>query len=1018
MRDKLRTLLGIETEEESMVSMLLAQSVFLGIYLGAFDIAAHSLLLSAFDEKTMARGYVISGITGIILTSLYSWAQLRLKFRNLAIINLIVVAVLTVFLWLAINLFRSGWPLFMAFVMLGPLNILASLGLLGTKDRLFALGEGQKILRHSDTALIAGIILISYSVPVLFSLKFQVKDLILLSAFSVIIALILQIFLAKYFTLVTRVVVDLPQKPGTIKSVFAALRKDKLFRITGIFAALSVLTLFFIQYLFMAFTREQYPDAGNLAEFLGLFTGTVMIFILLIKQDGITYLIQNYGLRMLLFSTPVIVTVLAALATGLGIILGYSPASALGFSVFFIIIAFSRIISKSSKEIIESPSLKIFFQATNQKLNLELQSDLIRTLNEIMVLFSGVILTALGLVRFIRLIHFSMVLTLTGLITVYAAYRLFKGYKSSVLKAVEDAALEESIAEVSGAQYSFTGRFIGNLTFRKDYYRLISGDYSLLNRRENKWYFEKMIDYGLTNNDINLLPALNKVSSNEKLEEQLRKRSTEAVSVLMKLTNSHRTIDEKITETIRTLVGTRKPQITQILRLLRDNSGKSKRMAIYMIGKFQIRELIPEVCDCLNIQGLATDASEVLKAFGSQAEDELIKYFLVTSGNIKLSKRIIKILGRTCTARVRGFMFARLWSNSRQLKELAAVSLLKGNFKPSEKEKIQLDQLISDVIGSVTWTLSARISFERDKNVFLLEIAERELTRWYDFLFNLLSITYESGTISLIRENLNKRTMESTCYALEMTDIVVSDSLKPKLISLFDIVPDEDKLKNLLQFFPGGLYESKRLLEEILNRDYNLVSLWTKACTLRSIQRIEGGNMSESVTALLFSPEEIIQEEAARLIARSDPEIYLSARERLPEATRKRLGNIIEGKTNTRELLFDKVLFLTRLFEGILEEELLSLASDLKYTDHFEPDTASNNGDMLIWPLPFVTGQPEVYILFRDKSEIPLLNYSEKGNQAFYILSLDAVEDFNLQFPDKSFTILKYIDSNEYHGKE
>ena len=76
-----------------MVSMLLTQSVFLGIFFGAFDISAHSLFLSIFDEKMMARGYVVSGIAGIILTSLYTWLQTRMQFKNFAIINLIFVTI-------------------------------------------------------------------------------------------------------------------------------------------------------------------------------------------------------------------------------------------------------------------------------------------------------------------------------------------------------------------------------------------------------------------------------------------------------------------------------------------------------------------------------------------------------------------------------------------------------------------------------------------------------------------------------------------------------------------------------------------------------------------------------------------------------------------------------------------------------------------------------------------------------------------------------------------------------------
>jgi hypothetical protein len=143
MRDRLFSLLGIESGEESMVSILLTQSVFLGIFFGAFDISAHSLFLSIFDEKMMAKGYVVSGIAGIILTSLYTWLQTRMQFKNFAILNLTIVTSLTVILWIALILLPAKWIVFMVFIMLGPLNILAMLGFWGTTGRLFTLRQGK-----------------------------------------------------------------------------------------------------------------------------------------------------------------------------------------------------------------------------------------------------------------------------------------------------------------------------------------------------------------------------------------------------------------------------------------------------------------------------------------------------------------------------------------------------------------------------------------------------------------------------------------------------------------------------------------------------------------------------------------------------------------------------------------------------------------------------------------------------------------------------------------------------------
>ena len=97
MRDSLFSLRGIGSGEKYMVSMLLAQALFLGIFIGAFDISAHSLFLAIFDEKMLAKAYIASGFAGIILLSVYFFLQARMKFRNFGFLNLIAVTQLSTY---------------------------------------------------------------------------------------------------------------------------------------------------------------------------------------------------------------------------------------------------------------------------------------------------------------------------------------------------------------------------------------------------------------------------------------------------------------------------------------------------------------------------------------------------------------------------------------------------------------------------------------------------------------------------------------------------------------------------------------------------------------------------------------------------------------------------------------------------------------------------------------------------------------------------------------------------------
>jgi hypothetical protein len=221
------------------------------------------------------------------------------------------------------------------------------------------------------------------------------------------------------------------------------------------------------------------------------------------------------------------------------------------------------------------------------------------------------------------------------------------------------------------------------------------------------------------------------------------------------------------------------------------------------------------------------------------------------------------------------------------------------------------------------------------------------------------------------------------------------------------------KIKDLCWFFPCEIPSRKNLLEEIINRDYNQISLWTKACTLRSITSIESDDIAESVTALLFSPAEIIQEETANLIARLKPGLYDSASQRLPESRKRKLDKIIGGITDNNELLFGKVEFLSNYFGEIPEDDLLPLASEMKYVKNLKEVAIRFTDGCIIWSLSGKSEGTAVHILSNGEADKMASGFMDTQDISFYILPLLAVEEYHFQFPEKSFGILEFIDNNE-----
>ncbi len=1012
MRDSLFSLRGIESGEKYMVSMLLAQALFLGIFIGAFDISAHSMFLAIFDEKMLAKGYIVSGLAGIILLSVYFFLQTRMKFRNFEFLNLIAVTAITLFLWIALVNNPSRWVIFLVFIMLGPLNIVSIIGFRTAAGAMFAHLKKNKLYATVDTSLIIGIIISCFSIPLLLTLNFQLHNVLFLSVIAIFISALLQGMAGDRLILAGGIIAHQPDGLKSTVSILNVFREDSYSRILGIFIVLSVISAFFIQYSFLAVTRERFPAGEDMARFLGIFTGSIMILTIAGKLLLFKYLLKNYGLKVCLTISPVLLAVFTAIAIAFGMIMGYTRETASGFMIFFILLALIRFLSKSMDDSIESRSFKVLYQTIDEKVRFGVQSIMDSAVKEAAAFLAGLILAGIGVLSFINLLHFSWILIIILIGWLFVAFRLYSEYRKSVKRGLESLRSEDFFTDKSSEPVFFRSRYFGERAFLLDYFNLISGDLSLFGKINNNFYFKKIIDHAGLNKDINLLPVVKKMAV-QHYDEEIRKKAGDILKNMEERSSEITKEDERLHAAKKVLSETRMPQTTEILRLLKDKSPESKRLAIYMIGKFRLSDMLPEVCECLSIPGLESDAAAVLNAFGNSAEENLIRFYLVSSGNINVSKTILRLLSRMPLSEGMGFLFSRLWSNSRQLKEVALKCLINCGFKPSSEEKERLNLLISDVVGIITWNLSAKKCLEENKDTILLKEIDKELKRWSTFLINILSITYDVAAITRIRRNLEFETIESVHHAHAIIDIIVDDSIKAKIIYLLDVIPDEEKLKNLNSFFPVEIPSYYKLLEDILNRDYNLLSLWTKACVLRFLPRINDNEMGESVVALLFSPEILLQEESVRLIARSDINLYRSVYNRIPVPTRKNLDRLIDAETDPHEFLFEKVKFLSHSFEGIIEEELLLLAKKMIFFGDIKTILSVLPDGYIQWALSSGNDTPSARIIFPGNMNEVVDKVSESENISGYLLSFGAIDEFLYQFPDNAEILLTYLENNE-----
>lgn len=1020
MGTNLSKLFGIEKEEKSIIGILLFQSVFLGIFYGVFNITAHAIFLSRFDETDMARAYIISGLAGSGLTYLYSILQARLRFSAFSVLNLFFIFLVTVCLWVLIRTSPESWVVYAIFVMLGPLFILAMLSYWGTAGRLFTLRQGRRFFGIIDTGLIVGMIVSSFSIPALLSFSIQTHDILIISAVSILASVLVQLVINRRH----KEMLSDRRHSQQSRAGLKVFRENSYIRAMGIFIALSVLVVFFVQYSFMAVTKIRYPEESEMARFLGFFEGTMMVFTLLIKTFIFSYLVKNQGLKVTLAISPIMLGMFTIIAVIIGTTRGFVAGSS-GFMIFFLVLAISRLFAKALKDSVESPAFKVLYQTLGERFRHTVQSTIDGTVNEVAALTAGLILTGLGALSFIKLIHFSWALSFIIILWLIYALRLYSEYRSSIRQTLESAVSGVSGEEKKQEKERFRSISTSGLFIDINYFELITGPHMHESIAANNTLLEQLVNKAEKYLNPDILPLLHRIRSaginNDNLNARLSSVIGDIESGIKKQglgkgKNLALTIEESSNRKLQLqtlMAGNNIPVITDLMRLIRDQDEEIKRETIYLVGKFRIKELLPEICECLDNEAIASDAYSVLKKFGEEAYPALAGHYFRSSGNIAVRRLLIRLFSETGGSQAVDFLLPGIWSINRLIRKEAVTGLVSCGYRADEDTRNRLLQEVQLIIGLLTWNLSAQISLRENNNQMLYDTLEKETQWWSGFLFDLLSLIYDKSSLDKIKENLDSGTVESVNFALEMLDIVIDDEIKPRLTALLDVVSDEEKVKNLFQFYPGNIPEYETLIQELVNKDYNHIGVWTKVCSLRSLYGLPRPDETDFLVALLFGVHRILREEACRYLKDNYDDVYSNCSYRLPGRYREQLELILKEEKDEKELLYNKLASLAGVLPELPENSLTGLAEKIITIESANDLLPYSDSDFIIWPLDNGEKDGEEKLSFNWHTagiEFDAGKMEEGG--VYYLLEIKEMEKYAFYERDNYHLLVKHIDNN------
>jgi AAA family ATP:ADP antiporter len=935
---------NIESGEETIVFLLILQSIFLGTFYGTFDISAHALFLDIFGAEMIPKAYIVSGLVGIIMTTVYSRLQARMGFSSFARLNLIAVAVITILMRLGYILTDKQWHTFLVFVMMGPLNIVALLGFWGTVGRIFTLRQGKRLFGLIDTGQIVGIIIASYAVPLLLSFQFATKDLLFISSISIFIAFFMQMIISGKVTFEQKK----DEEETVVKEDFGffSLFKNRYITLMALFVVFLVIVTFFVHYSFLAVTKEKYPEQVDLAAFLGYFTGTLMIFSLLVKTFVYGRLLKTYGLKLALVISPLLILFFTVIAAFIGGFFGYTAAAA-SFTFFFLIISVSKLFAKALQDSIVAPSLKILYQSLDARIRYNVQARVDGTINEISAVSSGVILFIIGSLAFLGLIHFTYVLIFILIGWAFVSLRLYKAYKKSLsdsLARFQQTETETGIMNTAGViREGFTrGPEVNILNGLKisEIIDLNSFKEAVLQCLENasklvrKFSISKIKEHGLKD-------TVTEIEKKSKLSAEDRKMLKSLVDYM----NDKLSADiskEKLSRLVKSASRDDRIKVARFLQekesfdhlptlntLLRDNDPDVKITAIQVTSHHKVPETIPVLIDLLSTR-FYRYAFDALVQVGEKAPESLENAFYRTGISNQTLIRIIRIMERIQTPETDRYLINKINHHNHQIALQAIDSLKSRAYQADEQNIHKIIQAARTVIGILAWKLAAQYTIrENEMGPFLEKAINEEIASGFNQLFSLLSLAYDPKSIYHIRENLEAGTSESIGFAIELLDLFVADELKPVLFPVLEDTSPLEKIRQLQVEFPVDIMEPYDLVIALINRDPNYINPFTKACALLSLDDLQDIKISNDLIAQVFNSDQLLSQLAAWKIFRSERDLYGSIVERLGKERKELLNKQMEliGK-NDLELIINKTFYLEKIeyFNHLSGAELIPLA--------------------------------------------------------------------------------------------
>ncbi|RUA33049.1 MAG: hypothetical protein DSY77_10990 [Bacteroidetes bacterium] len=941
MKKLVLNILNAEEPESKRVFLLLLMGFFMGFFVSGLAVGAESLFLNNFSEETdLPLAIVVSGAIGVLATYLFNYFQSKTSFVRLAGYTLLIIFLLLIAVEIAYSYLPDVSPLyFITFTFVLPFTYLILLIFWGAFGRLFDLRQSKRIIGGIDTGqLTASILALLVIIPYLLNRPdFAEKDLITMSVISLggmFLSFLWLMNSSKKFLV----------KAGRNKFVpYKKVLTDKYMLLMVGFVLVSVVAITFIDYSFFSVASAQFNES-NLATFLAYFNGTIIIFSFLFQTFATDKIIALYGLKVSLLINPILILIMVGAACLIGAGFGFTPDDPT-FIFFFVIIAVSKLFVTSLKDALDEPAFKLYFLPLDVENRFDIQVKIQGLVNAFAGMIAGAIIIVLNNVEVFNLLTISIAVIPLLLIWYLVTQKLHKGYRSTLQGTLIRNKEKNKVDENENSISRLLQKQVNSNEEHKRLYslklmeKLEPEEFSSFKENFKGDVSPKMQEYiGEPNQAFSEGSDLTLRKLAEKALKESQSRDVTPVTFEQLSTWARSLEHEKRLYTARIFrQHADAKNIFLLLDLLKDANLRVRMEAIETARILKRHETWNVLIDMLDSEKFGHAAAAALVAAGSDVLHHLESAFHKSGQTDKIKMAVVRIMGKIGGDEAEKLLLKKIDYPDKRI----VYEMLNGfgyeDFNAEGNQAQIILTLIEDEIGKTVWNMAALTELPKEDQYYIIRQAfKEEIGHNYEQIFLFLSLVYDTESVSLVKENILSETSEGIAYGIELLDMFISSELKSKLFPLIDDISVNEKIKALEHFFPRKHFEPLMLLNNILNRDFNQLSRWIKACALYNLAFQKDYEPDYAVIAHIFNDDRLLQEVAAWLLYHRSPNKFEKVIERVKHEEREELIETIahnqleDGLNDGYFLLVEIVMFLKQIkvFSHINGAQLCDLADN------------------------------------------------------------------------------------------